>query len=399
MEVPELPGKSHDESLLSARRVLYVDDEEAAREIFLLSFGDDFEVYCAKDADEALAILAERPMNVVVADLRMPGRSGIDLLEEIAHTHPGVQRILATAYASQQSAIDGINRAGLARYVSKPWHTDSLRSILSEAIANAHLDIALGWLREETQAREREAALAVTQGGILHDLANVHFALESLRSKFGKLFDDHRRAFSSAAAAEWESELKEFRTVCSHISNLHAVTRMRARVSKNVASRHKLRDLFGTVLPLVTGRRSSPIRFEVRCDEAETVFGSLIDVSRILVNLLTNAVQALDESNTLDGVVRLSAERAGSRVLIRVADNGPGLPEAVRTRIFKGEITAREERGGNGLGLLICRDLAASNGGTVELESSGSSGTTFVVSLPAEARVDQAEASEKAFRV
>lgn len=399
MEVPELPGKSHDESLLSARRVLYVDDEEAAREIFLLSFGDDFEVYCAKDAEEALAILAERPMNVVVADLRMPGRSGIDLLEEIAHSYPGVQRILATAYASQQSAIDGINRAGLARYVSKPWHTESLRSILSEAIANAHLDLALGWLREETQAREREAALAVTQGRILHDLANVHFALESLRAKFGKLYEDHRRAFSGEAAAEWESELKEFRAVCSHISNLHSVTRLRARVSKTTASRHRLRDIFDTVLPLVTARKSSHIRFDVLCEETEVIFGSRIDVTRILVNLLTNAVQAIDESNIDDGVVALSAERLGSRVAIRVSDNGPGMPETVRARLFKGEITGREERGGTGLGLLICRDLAASNSGTVELESTGPTGTTFVLSLPAEARIEHSEASKKAFRV
>jgi len=73
--------------------------------------------------------------------------------------------------------------------------------------------------------------------------------------------------------------------------------------------------------------------------------------------------------------------RQPGRVVIDVADNGPGIPEQVRARLFQPFATAARA-GGSGLGLAIARDLAKAHGGDIELMSTSESGTRFRVAIP-----------------
>lgn len=100
---------------------------------------------------------------------------------------------------------------------------------------------------------------------------------------------------------------------------------------------------------------------------------------RIVLNLVRNAEQALNGKPA--GEVRLSASRNGRRVLIHVADNGPGIPEKVRERLFQ-PFSGSASAGGSGLGLVISRDLARAHGGDLSLVATGAQGTTFRIEIP-----------------
>jgi len=101
---------------------------------------------------------------------------------------------------------------------------------------------------------------------------------------------------------------------------------------------------------------------------------------RILVNLMRNARQAIESADRTEGLVRVSAERADGLVLVRVADDGPGVPDKVRAQLF----TAFAGSGrGAGLGLAISRELAQAHGGDVELIETGPAGSVFELRLPA----------------
>ena len=100
---------------------------------------------------------------------------------------------------------------------------------------------------------------------------------------------------------------------------------------------------------------------------------------RIVLNLLRNAEQAVNGTPVAE--IRVSASRNGKRVLIHVADNGPGIPEKTRERLFQ-PFAGSHRAGGSGLGLVISRELARAHGGDISLVSTGPQGTTFRIEIP-----------------
>lgn len=100
---------------------------------------------------------------------------------------------------------------------------------------------------------------------------------------------------------------------------------------------------------------------------------------RIVLNLMRNATEVLAERG--DGVVTVSARRIVRRVEIDVADNGPGVPEAVRGHLFE-PFSASSRPGGSGLGLAIARELARGHGGDVTLVGTSEAGSLFRITIP-----------------
>jgi nitrogen fixation/metabolism regulation signal transduction histidine kinase len=100
------------------------------------------------------------------------------------------------------------------------------------------------------------------------------------------------------------------------------------------------------------------------------------ELQRVFVNLLQNAAQAAPAGV----VVQVGSSVEDSRGVVRVADDGPGIPEAARARLFEPYFTTRTA--GTGLGLAICRRIVEAHGGVIRLESTGPGGTAFRIELP-----------------
>ncbi len=123
-------------------QILVVDDEEnILRSIKRLlmsegSFGEEnLEVITAASGEKALQVLSDNPdIALIVSDQRMPGLSGVDLLEQAKAITPNALRILLTGYADIKASIDAINRGGAYRYITKPWKDDELVQIIKEAL-------------------------------------------------------------------------------------------------------------------------------------------------------------------------------------------------------------------------------------------------------------------------
>jgi signal transduction histidine kinase len=104
---------------------------------------------------------------------------------------------------------------------------------------------------------------------------------------------------------------------------------------------------------------------------------------RILVNLMRNARQAVEAiaERKGQGVVRVTSGREGTETVVRVVDNGPGLPERARERLFQ-PFASSARPGGAGLGLAISRELAQGHGGALTLVETEEAGATFELRLP-----------------
>jgi signal transduction histidine kinase len=125
---------------------------------------------------------------------------------------------------------------------------------------------------------------------------------------------------------------------------------------------------------------TAPAGFDIRV-HADGLFPVAADANqlfRILFNLLHNAAAVARQRGKLKAV-DVSIERSESTVVLRIADDGPGLPASVRKQLFR---AGAPTSGGSGLGLAIARELAEQNGGTLRLAPSAK-GATFWLELPA----------------
>ena len=135
-------------------------------------------------------------------------------------------------------------------------------------------------------------------------------------------------------------------------------------------------------LLLLTGRlRESRIRIQrEKGDEGLRVLAETVRLEQVIVNLIQNALEAMDDAQIADPRLTLSVARRGGRVEIIVADNGPGLSEEVASTLFTPFTTTKTR--GLGLGLVISRDIVAGFGGELDLRPA-EQGAAFAIALRA----------------
>jgi signal transduction histidine kinase len=104
-------------------------------------------------------------------------------------------------------------------------------------------------------------------------------------------------------------------------------------------------------------------------------------IQQLLLSLLANSEQAMEESGR-GGTIRITTRATADTIELRVADDGPGVPESIQGRIFEPFFTTRPAGRGTGLGLSVCYGIARDHGGGIRVESRPGQGATFVVTLP-----------------
>ena len=116
--------------------ILFVDDEDKTRKYFKRLFGKTFRIVLACDGVEALEILKQQTddIGLIVTDQKMPHETGVAFLEKAVRLKPSIVRILSTAYAEIETAIDSVNKGGVYRYVTKPWDVAEFEVTLRRAM-------------------------------------------------------------------------------------------------------------------------------------------------------------------------------------------------------------------------------------------------------------------------
>ena len=125
--------------MLSKRhRILVVDDNaHVCAALERLFTRDGHRVVVAKDADEALALLQREPIDLAIIDYDMPGVTGLELAARLKVLYPLMVRMLLTSETDFLVAVEAINRAGVYRYMVKPWDNTKLRITVALALDEA----------------------------------------------------------------------------------------------------------------------------------------------------------------------------------------------------------------------------------------------------------------------
>ena len=119
--------------------ILVVDDEQDNLDAFRFNFRKTFDILTASGGAEALQILEEKEVAVVVTDQRMPKMTGVELLREVRSRQPDAVGIILTAFTDVDVLVEAINLGQVYRYITKPWDAKEVRGVLQYAIERFHL--------------------------------------------------------------------------------------------------------------------------------------------------------------------------------------------------------------------------------------------------------------------
>ncbi|HTH82289.1 MAG TPA: response regulator [Mucilaginibacter sp.] len=113
--------------------ILYVDDEENNLFSFKAAFRIKYQVFTAISGEEALKIMEDRLIHIIVTDQRMPNMTGVEFLEKVIEKFPDPMRILLTGYADMGAVVDAVNKGKIFHYLTKPWNEEELDITINRA--------------------------------------------------------------------------------------------------------------------------------------------------------------------------------------------------------------------------------------------------------------------------
>jgi two-component system C4-dicarboxylate transport sensor histidine kinase DctB len=377
-----------------------IDEAERKRIREALEFGQaplsPLPIHAVAEAGDLVRVggTARPAWPALMLDAPIPGTEW--RLHTLTPIAAAVQRERAQGYVIALLTT-GLAWAGLATLMGRRRR---MRIRLAEAAAR----------REELESRvaERTHALSEANQQLLAEIEERRRA-EAERERLGReLAQAGRLAALGQFAASMAHEINQPLAAIRSYADNTAILVRRGRIedaAENVSAIGRLTERIGTLTRQLKGfaRRASGRREPVRL--ADIVHGSLEVVSwraaqagialdvpppapdlavlgdgprleQVVVNLLQNALDAV--TGRPDPWIAVRIEEAGERVAVEVADNGPGIPEAVRAQVFDPFFTTKSE--GLGLGLAICRGIVEECGGTLGLRS-GADGTTFRMEL------------------
>lgn len=140
-------------------KMMIVDDEGANLRTLERLFREDYTVITAQSGAQALSLLEQHDVAILITDQRMPEMTGIELLKKTTELRPNMVRILLTGYTDVGSLIEAINCGLVYRYMTKPWNNDDLRLTVNRALEHHEVMKSQHWLmraNERLHARLRE---------------------------------------------------------------------------------------------------------------------------------------------------------------------------------------------------------------------------------------------------
>jgi response regulator RpfG family c-di-GMP phosphodiesterase len=177
-------------------KLLLVDDELANIRLLERLFREDYSCLTASSGEEAMELLDQHDVAVILSDQRMPGMTGLELLKRSADRRPHMVRILLTGYTDLEALVEAVNCGLVYMYVSKPWNNEDLKLRVSRAVEhyeNNKRQHLLSANNERLQARIRDMKLGFVKvvAGMLQ-LRDSYLCLHAVRvSKYAELLSEH----------------------------------------------------------------------------------------------------------------------------------------------------------------------------------------------------------------
>lgn len=366
---PELGQEQQDCTLL------IVDDEPIIRQLCARAL-NGFNIVQAGDGKEALRLVEQEKIDIVLSDVMMPHLNGLDLLRCIKERDPEQTVILMTGYTEKEVILQAL-KAGADDFISKPINLLQLRTTVDKVLEKLRLRSELINLRKLDKLKSDFLGL------ISHKLKTpataISLFIQNVADGIAQSNQaDFQQMLSMVQAESLHMEhliedLLYFSDVILQNNNLQLEPLELGRIARQVAS---------SLQPAADSRH---LDFTVAIEPPLAPEPLQLDRQRVtfaIRALLDNAIKFTAEG----GSVLLEGQREESAVTLIVRDTGRGIPPAEQSKVFSKFYQVDQKNTGQvrgfGLGLFYARDFVRNMGGELSLESQPSLGTVATIRFP-----------------
>ena len=395
------------------KNLLIIDDEIEILNTLKRVFHKDYNLYVTQSPKEAFEMMKKFNIEVILCDQQMPEMKGTEFFTIVKEMYPDTMRILFTGYSDLSDAVRSINEGQIFRYLTKPWNLFELKSSVKEAFEkntlireNAAMVKALKntniILKDKVRARTAELEVKNEElekisndkskilGIVAHDLRSPICGIFSL----SKYVSDSVKEVNSQEPVRFAQlkETIEFSEIITDsskyllelINDILDVSAIETgKLELNLESINYIPFLSKAIVINKESAKNKNITLLIliEIEHNIAIYIDKIKIIQVINNFLQNAIKF---SYPL-GKITISVCDDGDYVTTKVIDEGEGIPELERNKLFKiFSKTSSTPTGGeksNGLGLYISQRIIEAHKGIIGYEENVSIGSTFYFKL------------------
>lgn len=378
--------------------ILFVDDEADILKALKRELrSEPYQQHFAQSGQEALDLLAQTSIHVLISDMRMPHMDGVALLENVATRYPDIIRIVISGWADADSILDAINNGHIYRYIVKPWDARELKVTLRQALKmyrlqaerkemleqlharNLHLERTVAKRTEQIMAVSQQAELGRYASKIVQKLNDPISTLSTTVELMGLM--------ASRDTLNPEQLKKEVITAQSGIDRLkQIVAGIGGRASEEKIAQVNLVNLNKLIQEEMEYFDLDPFfRYEVQKElrlipNIPEIMGNPVKIKQILNKFIKNAGEAM--AATAEKKLIIETLLQGNFIVIRISDTGVGIAPENQNRIFLDDFTTKPIEKNVGLGLAAAKSMLKAYSGSIDFTSTLNKGTTFRINFP-----------------
>ncbi|WP_449072333.1 response regulator [Prosthecobacter sp.] len=382
--------------MLSPYHILYVDDEEKALHYFKEIFEGEYVIHIANNAMDGYRILQTYgpQIGLLLTDQRMPGPSGVELMEHAKKLNPNLARILVTAYTDYQAAVDAVNSGRCFRYLHKPWDPEELGQVIKHAMDYYSALVEREQLLAEKAdtvrhmlSADKISGLGILAEGLNHHLRNaltvvrafIDLAPMKLMEEIGGV---HPRdpSFWLDVQHQAQSQLERIQLLLSRLAEgSHAKQLERQDECTLLAVLNEMREVFAASLK----EKDIQLDFQVSPD-----LKFLVNNSRFLQMWRLIFMEELTHLNTADTIQISAAVRPDvtgrQQIVMYVRDTGVWEGKDRPVNLFDPFYTRSRKPDDFGVNMMACYVTMHLHGGTAEARHLEPRGLELKLTMPLE---------------
>ena len=376
-------------------RVLIADDEPDMLKYLKSQLSVNFQVIEAVDGQQAVEKANQFLPDVIVCDMMMPEKNGLEVCRELREriSTRSIPILLLTARADEETKLTALS-AGANDFITKPFSMTELSVRLKNlfdthtlqqelARQNQVLEATIEQLKEtEVQLvhSEKLASLGRMSAGIIHEINNpLNFAKTALY-----VLRIMTESLSQNEKTEFREVLQDMAEGIDRISSIVSDLRTFTQPHLTQLERVSVVEVVNSALRLLSNEWENKVKIEKEIPEVQTIWANRNQIIQVLVNLLQNALQALEKKHCSEtgATIWLRGIEENGESLVIVRDNGEGIAAENLQKIFDPFFTTKDVGEGMGLGLSICYRIISQHRGRIQVRSERGAYSEFILHFP-----------------
>ncbi len=361
--------------IMAKAKILIIDDEEVVIDSCAqILRGSHYNLATAMNGDQGLKLVTEFQPDLVYVDLKMPGISGLEVLERIRELDSNIVTIVITGYATVSSAVEAMKN-GAYDFLPKPFTPDEFRMITQRGLDRRRLGLETILLRREKEML-RENFAAIVSHELKSPLAAVQQNLFGLEFELEDKLDEEQKE----KIARMKSKINDL------INLIHTWLRVISVDVKKLQESFKPTSIAAVIAKAVENVQPQAIRKNIEIvpsvqEPLNLVNGDEGTLVEVVGNILGNGIKFSREGSR----ILVKAEEKDKAITVTIFDSGIGISKEDLPYIFEdfytgdtGEVVEKS----SGLGLAISKRIVEAHNGSIAVESELGKGSTFTICLP-----------------